>query len=170
MYPNEKSVEGSVITEYDWQGPCFLIANFSLVHGIKMKMPQNIGARLRVSKPARVDDRKSFNVAGAYIPFHPFMKCYHYPSFALGKPHQLNFMAQAIISLVKDEANGVFLAADQDTTETAIINFVPQITASLKNLRDKYKEVFNSRKNRNRSIFWHAWLQLSVFSTRQVDC
>lgn len=75
----------------DWRGQCVLKLKFNPVNKIKKKIIENIVAHLLFSNPNHTNEEESFNVAGAYIPLCPFLKCYNYPPYGIGKDRWQNF-------------------------------------------------------------------------------
>lgn len=71
--------------------------------GLSSDMLQRTGALILVCESTIEDEKSAFRVSCAYVFFCPFLKFYTYPPYSTNKAYQQIFLAQSILSLIKEE-------------------------------------------------------------------
>lgn len=90
----------------NFRGRCALKKNFLTLYRVTNEQHREIGASLLVSEPVHDGDETIFKVAGTFIPLCPLLKCNQYPPYALERPYQPNFIAQAKKKAFVNEKSG----------------------------------------------------------------
>lgn len=111
----------------DWHGRCLSKDNFSSDTGQSAEELQGIGATIIFHKPNNNSNPNSLNVREAFLFSCPLLKSHSYPPYAIDRPHEHNYVAKPIQSLIRDVFNDSRLTDQQEATETFIIDFVQKI-------------------------------------------